>query len=146
MNLNNIHWKKTQKHSIIFFIGGVLYVTIELVWRGYSHWSMFILGGLCFLLLGHINESKYTRNMALIPQMFISTIIITILEFIFGLIFNVWLNIGIWDYSNMPFNILGQICLPFCGIWFLLSLIGILLDDRVRYIIFSEDLPKYKLL
>lgn len=135
--------KRCQKHSIIFTIGGLLYVLLELAFRGRSHWTMFILGGLCFLIIGHLNESALTRNWALLPQMLVSSIIITVLEFIFGLVLNVWLGLGIWDYSNMPFNLMGQICLPFTLLWFLLSSVGIILDDTVRNKLFNEPYPTY---
>lgn len=44
------------KYLILFLIGGFVYISIELLWRGHTHWSMFILGGVCFILLGLIIE------------------------------------------------------------------------------------------
>lgn len=76
-------------------------------------------------------------------QMLICSIIITAVEFTSGLILNVWLGLGIWDYSNMPFNILGQICLPFTLLWYVLSAPAIILDDYLRYWIFGEEKPHY---
>ena len=43
------------KHFILFLIGGGIYLAIELWWRGYSHPSMFVLGGICFVFVGLIN-------------------------------------------------------------------------------------------
>ena len=43
--------KLISKYSFLFYAGGVLYVLIELAWRGRSHWTMFVLGGLCFVYL-----------------------------------------------------------------------------------------------
>ena len=130
------------KELILFLIGGCVYYTIEILFRGYSFASMFALGGLCFCLIGEINEI-YPWDMPLISQMFISSIIITTLEFIFGVILNIWLKLGIWDYSNMPYNLCGQICLVFSILWFLLSSVAIILDDFVRWKLFGEEKPRY---
>lgn len=69
-----------------------------------------------------------------------------VVEFITGLVVNIWLGLGVWDYSNMPFNLLGQICLPFAFAWVALSAIAIVLDDYLRYWIFGEEKPRYKLI
>lgn len=124
--------------------GGLIYVLIEMLWRGYSHWTMFIVGGICFVLIGAINEI-FTFDMSLILQMAVSSILITGVEFISGCIINRWLGWNVWDYSDMPFNIIGQVCLPYMGLWFLLSAVGIVLDDYLRYWWFGEEKPHYKL-
>lgn len=51
----------------------------------------------------------------------IGMLIITGIELIFGIVFNILLKENVWDYSNVPFNFLGQICIPFSLIWFVLS-------------------------
>lgn len=118
---------------------------IELLWRGYSHWTMFIVGGLCFTMLGVINE-VFTFEMSLIDQMAIGACIITLVEFLSGCIVNLWLGWNVWDYSDMPLNILGQICLPYVGLWFLLSGPAIILDDYLRYWWFDEEYPHYRII
>lgn len=137
---------KVNKLSILFTFGGLAYVLIEMIYRGYSHPSMFLLGGLCFVLIGELNERVYTWEMSLISQMFISSVIVTSLEFISGLILNIWLGLGIWDYSNQPYNLLGQICLLFFNLWFILSIVAIVLDDYLRYRLFRERIHRYKIL
>ena len=132
------------KYFFLFSFGGIVYVLIEMLWRGYSHWSMFILGGICFVLLGLINK-KYTWDIPLLIQMLIGTFIITLMEFIFGCIFNLLLNLTVWDYYDLPFNIMGQICLPYMFLWFLLSPVCIVVDDYIRYLFFNEEKPHYKL-
>lgn len=127
---------------VLFGIGGLIYYFIEILWRGYSHWLMFFLGGLCFILVGMINE---LFKLPLVKQMFISTIIITVAEFICGCIVNLWLEWNVWDYSELPLNLMGQICLPYSLLWFFLSVIAILLDDYLRHWLFGEEKPKYKL-
>ena len=134
--------KPYHKEIILGFIGGLLYIGIELIWRGFSHWTMFALGGLCFVRLGRINE-VIPWNMPLWQQMLIGTAVITGLEFITGCIVNLWLGWGVWDYSNVPFNLLGQICLPYTVLWTPISLAGIILDDHLRYWLFKEEKPHY---
>lgn len=144
--LENNRTKAEQllKYIILLHIGGTIYWTIEILYRGYSHYSMYILGGVCFISCGLINE-KFSWEMPLWKQMGISTIMITTLEFIVGIIVNIIFKMNIWDYSNMPFNVLGQICLPFSIIWFFLSALAIILDDWLRYKMFKEEKPRYKL-
>lgn len=136
---------KLFKYIFLFFFGGIAYIIIELLWRGYSHTSMFVLGGLCFVLLGLINE-KYTYDMPLVTQMLIGAFIITVLEFITGCIVNLHFHLNVWNYSNMPLNIMGQICLPYMLLWFLLSPVAIITDDYLRYLFFDEEKPHYTLL
>lgn len=134
---------KKLRPLILFVIGGLIYILIELVARGRTHWTMFIVGGVAFFLVGCINEKE--RKMPLIRQMLIGSIVITVLEFLCGCIVNLWLGWNVWDYSNMPLNLLGQICLPFTVLWFFLSVVGIILDDYIRHLLWNEAIPKYKL-
>ena len=123
--------------GVLFFIGGGLYTLFELLWRGYSHWTMFVVGGLCFILIGYLNEHKYTWEMPLARQALISAVIITVIEFLTGCIVNLWLKWNVWDYSGLPFNLFGQICLYYFLLWVPLSVLGIVLDDWIRYMIYS---------
>jgi uncharacterized membrane protein len=117
---------------------------IELIWRGYSYWSMFIVGGIVFLLVGQINEYS-TYDMPLLKQCALSTIIITTVEFVAGCILNLWLKWDIWDYSHLQYNILGQICFPFMVAWFFVSVISVVLDDVLRWLLFGEEKPQYRI-
>ena len=133
---------KIKKYEFLFFVGATIYVIIEKLYRGYSHWTMFLLGGICFIALGLINE-VIPWNMPLLLQMFIGGIIITVLEFITGCVVNLWLGWNVWDYSELPFNLWGQISLFSSIGWVGLSLVGIVLDDFIRWKFFSEDKPHY---
>ncbi len=124
--------KWLKKEFFIFIIFGISYFTLEVLYRGYSHWTMIFLGGIVSVLIGLINE--ITPNMRMWKQMFLGTILITVFEFILGYILNIKLGLGIWDYSNIPFNIMGQICLPFSFLWFVLSYFVIMLDDILKEI------------
>lgn len=135
--------RRLIKPSVLFAIGGLLYIIIELLWRGRTHWTMFVVGGLCFVWIGRINEI-FTFEMSLMYQMFISSWLVTFIELIAGIVING--NYAIWDYRDMPLNLLGQVCLPYTVLWFFLSCPAIILDDYLRYWIFREDKPRYKIL
>ena len=122
--------KWLKKEFFIFIIFGISYFTLEILYRGYSHWTMIFLGGIVSVLIGLINE--ITPNMRMWKQMLLGTILITVFEFILGYILNIKLGLGIWDYSSIPFNIMGQICLPFSFLWFVLSYFVIILDDILK--------------
>lgn len=62
-----------------------------------------------------------------------------------GVILNILLGLSIWDYSNLRFNVLGQISLGYSALWFFLSLPAIILDDWLRWKLFEEEKPRYKL-
>ena len=134
---------KIAEYVLLMFIGGFVYTICEMLYRTYSHWSMFIVGGLCLIIVGLLNECILPGNWGLIPQSLVGAIAITVVEFVCGLIVNVWLNLNVWDYSNLPLNIMGQVCLPFTLIWVVLALVAIVVDDRVRYRFFGEPKPTY---
>ena len=127
----------------MFFVGATIYVVIEKLYRGYSHWTMFLLGGICFIALGLINE-VLPWDMPLLLQMFIGGIIITVLELITGCVVNLWFGWNVWDYSELPFNLWGQISLFSSIVWVGLSLVGIVLDDLIRWKFFDEEKPHYR--
>ena len=101
--------KNALKMIVLLVIGGTIYFCIEMLWRGHSHWTMALVGGICFIAIGAINE-YIPWKMSMVQQSLIGACLVTSIEFIAGLILNVWLGLAIWDYSNLPFNIMGQIC------------------------------------
>ena len=134
---------QASKALVLFLFGAMLYAAIEILWRGYTHWTMAALGGLLFLLLGGLNN-WLPWDMPMLWQIIIGTAIVTAAEFVAGCILNLWLGLGIWDYSNLPGNILGQICPQFTLAWAGLSLIAIVLDDYIRYWLWGDERPYYK--
>lgn len=118
---------------------------VEILYRGHTHPSMLVLGGVCFVCCGLINEF-FTWDMPLVKQMLISSLVITTFELIAGLILNVGIGLNVWDYSAIPMNFMGQICLPFTLVWFLISAPVIVFDDIIRCVLFGEEEPRYKLL
>ncbi len=115
---------------ITFGLGAFLYALIEVLWRGHTHWSMMLAGGLCFLSFSAISErlSKYRLSF----KCLIGSLTVTAIEFIFGVVFNLILKKGVWDYSDKPFNLFGQICLLFSVLWGLLCIIAIPFAHKVK--------------
>lgn len=103
---------------ITFLLGGIGYGLLEVIWRGYTHPSMIFTGGFCLVVIWFLN-----RRMLQTPLLFrclLCTAFVTATEFFVGLLVNRILHLHVWDYSASKFNLLGQICLEFSLIWFLI--------------------------
>lgn len=131
------------KHVFLYILGGLTYCGIEILYRGYSHPSMIIVGGLCFIIIGVYNEI-YSWDTYIEKQTAFGLLTVLLLEFISGCILNLWLGLNVWDYSNLPFNLLGQICLAYAILWIPLVIFAIFADDYIRYKVFNEEKPRYK--
>lgn len=126
--MNRIKELHPVHYLLVFVIGALAYSLIEILWRGHTHWTMTITGGVCMALLLLI--SGLPLNLPL--KWLLGALSITAVEFTVGCIVNRWLNWQVWDYSTLPFNLLGQVSLPFTFIWFLLSIPGIAVCSLVR--------------
>ena len=113
--------RTVRKNSLLFLAGSGLYPLLEVLWRGYSHASMALAGGVCLLLINAVCCEKMKKR-SLPARCAIGSLIITVVEFLFGLLVNRVLHLHVWDYSALPLNIMGQICLPFSLIWFVLTI------------------------
>ena len=114
-------------------LGGLAYMGIELLWRGRTHWTMGVLGGVCFVLIGLLDEIQEHPPMPL--QMLQGAAIVTGLELLVGLVVNRWLGWGVWDYSDMPCNLWGQVCPQFSAAWFGLSFVAVKLENLVHWLL-----------
>lgn len=112
------------KQIFQFYLGGALYMTLEFLWRGRSHGSMFLLGGGCFLLLGRLGQLKRPP----LHSAIYGSILVTALELLTGLLINQ--DYSVWDYRSVPMNFCGQICLPYSLLWAPLSLFAMLLYEK----------------
>jgi hypothetical protein len=122
---------------LLFLTGGVGYYVIELLWRGRSHWSMALCGALAFLFIYRLNEAYPHAHLLFCALQ--SALFITGLELAAGCVLNLWLGFGIWDYSGMPYQILGQICLPYSLLWVALCIPVCILCRWMRRVIFLAD-------
>ena len=116
---------KFWKQSVLFYLGGCAYMGLELLWRGRSHGSMFIAGGACFLLIGHLNHVHPRLPLPL--RSVVGAGIVTMVELGIGLLVN--RNFEVWDYRDQAGNFLGQICPLFTMLWIPVSLMALFLHE-----------------
>ena len=111
---------KFLRGCILFYIGGTAYMILEFLWRGRSHGSMFLLGGLCFLLIG--GGIGQLKRLPLFARLICSAGVITVLELATGLLFN--RDYAVWDYRSLPYHFQGQICLRSSLLWIPVSFLA----------------------
>ena len=107
--------KKIGGDCILFTLGGIVYGLIEILWRKYTHWSMLITGGLCFIVL--YKAFKKLAEYSMIIKCVAGSTIITSIEFVSGCVFNIIMKLKVWDYSRLPMNLCGQVCLLYSVLW-----------------------------
>lgn len=124
------------KHAVLWYLGGFLYFCLEFLWRGRSHGSMFVLGGLCFVLIGALGQQKEPLHPVL--RTLAGAGIITFGELAAGLLIN--RDYSVWDYRGLPGNFLGQICLSYCLLWIPVSLGAMVLYDLFTVLFFRKPI------
>ena len=137
--------KKLAEYGFLWLLGGTLYYSFEMIFRGFSHWTMFVLGGISMAFFAFQGKAMHWRE-ALWKQVIRCTIFVISCEFITGLIVNKWLQMAVWDYSNQPFHLFGQICLPFAIIFSGICDAGIILSGYLLHWLFGEEKPVYHVL
>ena len=132
--------KRLKEYAGLWALGGMLYYVIEVIFRGFSHWSMFVLGGICMMFCGQ--QGVWTKwEDPLWMQVVRCSIFVTAGEFITGIIVNKWLKLNVWDYSDQPFHLLGQICFAFIILFSGLCVIAIYLSAYFLHFICGEKKP-----
>ncbi|MDR3278330.1 MAG: putative ABC transporter permease [Oscillospiraceae bacterium] len=109
---------RVLKYPALFSLGGSLYPALELLFRGYTHWTMAVAGGVCLPLLYAIAVKS---RVPLPMKWFAGGAAITAVEFVTGFTVNILLGWNVWSYADAAYNVMGQICLPFSLLWVLLS-------------------------
>lgn len=127
--------KKGIANLTVFSIGAFGYGLIEILWRGYTHWSMLTAGGLSLLGLCRIERNMKTN---LFKKAFAGCALITGIELIFGIIFNIILKKRVWSYKEMPLNLGGQICARYSFFWLVLSIILMPLAGNLNHKLQSD--------
>lgn len=137
--------KRMSEYSFLWAFGGTLYYTFEVFFRGFSHWTMFVLGGVCGVFCvwqGRI--LKWTEPLWI--QIARCTTFVVACEFVTGIIVNKWLRWHVWDYADQPLQLFGQICAPFAIIFSGLCAFGIIVGGYVLHWIYGEEKPTFHIL
>lgn len=121
------------QYIAVFLLGGAAYGLMELLWRGRTHWTMLLLGGVCFLYMYLVSARA---DLAPAVQYALCALFITAAEFLTGALVNGALGWAVWDYSALPMNLYGQICARYSLLWFLLSIPGCALARLLRDSVF----------
>lgn len=142
----------TLKNNVVSMLlwswGGTVYFLLEVVFKtitGHSErvsWTMLVVATLLTIVIERCGE-QFPWECPLLAQALICTVVITLVELLSGIIINRVLLMNVWDYSNLPYNFLGQICLRYSALWFLLSLIFIPIFDWLRWVLDCGDKPRY---
>ncbi len=135
----NIFYKLCE-NLFLFLSGGIAYGLLEILWRRKTHISMVITGGLCFLSLFHI--FRKFKNLKLFQKCLIGSALITTFEFLCGLIVNLVLKLDVWDYSNLKFDLFGQICLLYSFLWGLLTIPISLICSKITALNLRQSLKQ----
>ncbi len=134
--------EKLKNDGKIFALGAAGYFLLETLWRGHSHWSMAVAGGISLLCM--VKIFRKLKDVPLYFKSLIGGMVITAIEFVFGVVFNIILGMSVWDYSSVPGNILGQICpvfsLLWCGIGFAVAFFEKIISSE-KIVFFKKALP-----
>lgn len=80
---------KCLEYTAVSFTGAAGYGLLELLWRGWTHWTMLVVGGLCLLVMyGLANDTKFPYWQVWV----LSAVFITTAEFVSGSIVNIALG------------------------------------------------------
>lgn len=107
------------QRTFVFLIGYFAYALIEIAARGFTHWTMALVGGFVLVFLYDLDARV---PLPLWQRCLLGAGFITAMEFTVGVIDNLVMGWNVWDYSDVPLNLLGQICLPFTILWFFLCI------------------------
>ena len=112
--------RRLRDYSAVWLVGSAGYSLLEILWRGFTHWTMAVTGGLCFFLLYRLNLRRPREGV--LRKCLRGTFAVTAVECLVGCVVNRLLKWQVWDYSGRFGNLLGQVCPLYTGLWFLLCI------------------------
>ena len=131
------------KSFTLFCIGALGYGIIELLYRGYTHITMGVLGGICMLFISIADSFRKSFFSSLLCAL-VCGAFITLMEGAMGNFLNVRLGLNIWDYSEAGLNLYGQVSLKFSFVWVLVSFLTMHVNSFIICRLFCEHKNIYK--
>ena len=134
---------------LLWFWGGTVYFLLEVAWKTATgepqriSWTMLVLAVLLTIPVERCGE-QLPWHVPLWLQALASAVLATAVELAAGLVLNLWLGLGVWDYSRLPGNFLGQICPQFFVVWWGLCFLFIPVFDWMRWSVEGGQRPRYK--
>ena len=133
---------KRGEYISMFCIGAVCYGLLEIIWRGHTHWTMVLTGGVCVMILHWSNMRNYYKSLWV--KCAYGSMYITMVEFAVGWLVNIQMDMNVWDYSDQFMNIMGQVCLLYSIFWYLLTIPTVFLSNyfisrRPRGIVWKKE-------
>ena len=104
---------------------------MEILWRGYTHPTMCFAGGIASCAVYYIAKNI---NAGIFIKALYGAFAITSVELLFGVVFNIFLKLDVWDYSGLPFNFMGQICVGYFFIWYIICLGLIHIYSKIKFV------------
>lgn len=129
------------EYGLTFALGGCGYYYLEVLTRGWSHYSMFFLGGLCFCFFYVQGEVVWWRQ-ELPWQLGRCLLFLLVGEFVTGCMVNLWKGWNVWDYGGVPLNLAGQICAPMALVFGLLCYVSLLFQGWLKANVFGKERGK----
>ncbi len=110
--------KKTRDDVKVFLIGCVGYSALEILWRGFTHWSMALTGGGCMVAIYELNCRH--PQLPLWKKCLAGDGIITVAELAVGCVVNLWMDwhVGTCGTTRTCRSIFwgrSVCCIPACG-------------------------------
>lgn len=136
---------------LLWFWGGTVYFLLEVAYKTATgkpemiSWTMLVLAVLLTIPVERCGE-QLPWAVPLWLQALCCAVLVTAVELVAGLILNVWLGLGVWDYAGLPGNFMGQICPQFAVIWWGLCLVFIPAFDWMRWSVEGGERPHYKII
>jgi len=129
---------KLKEYFLVPLFGGIGYSTLEILWRGYTHWTMALTGGIGLLVLYIVAG---LTQWGFWKKCFNSCLCLTCLELMVGTVVNLYMNWHVWDYSDQPGNLFGQICPLYTVFWFFLCLLLVPVCSWIRLFLYPPRKP-----
>ena len=128
--------------------GGTVYYFLEVIWKLLREeperisWTMLVVAILLCIPVERCG-AELPWSCPLWLQAAGCAALVTVVELAAGIVLNVWMGLGVWDYSHLPGNLWGQICPQFSALWWVMCLAFIPVFDWLRWTVEGGTKPYY---